>query len=56
MESYARHIIYDNDGRLEPNSPVVVKAKKGNHPLFVTGQLARSITCTLSTINSVNSK
>lgn len=47
MENYARHIIYDNDGRLAPNSPEVAKRKKGNHPLFDTGQLAKSITCHL---------
>lgn len=47
MENYARHIIYDNDGRLKPNSPAVAKRKKGNHPLFDTGQLAKSITCHL---------
>lgn len=55
MEKYARHIIYDNDGRLAPNAPstALAKARKagsnnqadGNHPLFDTGQLARSITC-----------
>lgn len=55
MERYARHIIYDNDGRLAPNSPVVAARKKQNHPLFDTGQLARSITCTLSKVNSKNS-
>lgn len=47
MENYAREIIYSNDGRLAPNSPSVVARKKGNHPLFDTGQLARSITCKL---------
>ena len=47
MENYARDIIYSNDGRLAPNSPAVAKRKKGNHPLFDTGQLARSITCQL---------
>lgn len=47
MENYARHIIYDNDGRLVPNSPRVARKKGGNHPLFDTGQLARSITCEL---------
>lgn len=45
MENYARDIIYLNDGRLAPNASKVAKAKKGNHPLFDTGQLARSITC-----------
>lgn len=47
MENYAREMIYSNDGRLEPNAPSVAKRKKGNHPLFDTGQLARSITCKL---------
>ena len=47
LQNYARDIIYLNDGRLAPNSPAVAKAKKGNHPLFDTGQLARSITCQL---------
>lgn len=47
MENYAREIIYSNDGRLAPNSPAVAARKKGNHPLFDTGQLARSITCHL---------
>lgn len=47
MENYARNIIYSNDGRLAPNSPRVAAKKKGNHPLFDTGQLARSITCRL---------
>lgn len=45
LENYARKIIYSNDGRLAPNAPSVAKAKGGNHPLFNTGQLARSITC-----------
>lgn len=44
MENYARELIYSNDGRLAPNSPSVIKKKGGNHPLFDTGQLARSIT------------
>lgn len=62
MQNYARKLIYDNDGRLAPNSPKTseIKAEKarklgkepegnppGNHPLFDTGQLARSITCRL---------
>ena len=47
MENYAREIIYSNDGRLTPNAPKVAAKKKGNHPLFDTGQLARSITCRL---------
>lgn len=47
MENYAREIIYSNDGRLTPNAPSVARRKGGNHPLFDTGQLARSITCRL---------
>ncbi len=47
MENYARQIIYSNDGRLAPNAPGVAAKKGGNHPLFDTGQLARSITCKL---------
>lgn len=47
MENYAREIIYSNDGRLVPNSREVARRKKGNHPLFDTGQLARSIVCKL---------
>ena len=50
MEKYAQDIIYLNDGRLEPNSPAVARKKKGNHPLFDTGQLARSITCRVTKI------
>lgn len=47
MENYARELIYSNDGRLVANTPSVAAKKKGNHPLFDTGQLARSITCRL---------
>lgn len=47
MQNYAQEIIYDNNGILAPNSPAVAARKKGNHPLFDTGQLARSITCRL---------
>lgn len=47
MENYARDVIYSNDGRLEPNAPSVIAQKGFNHPLFNTGQLARSITCKL---------
>lgn len=47
MENYAREIIYSNDGRLAPNASSVAARKKGNHPLFDTGQLARSIACKL---------
>ena len=46
MMIHAQDIIYLNDGRLEPNAPSTIAQKKdiGNHPLFRTGQLARSIT------------
>lgn len=47
MQTYARKIIYSNDGRLAPNSPRTIAAKGDNHPLFDTGQLAHSITCKL---------
>lgn len=47
MEKYARKIIYSNDGRLAPNAPSTIARKGDNHPLFDTGQLARSITCKL---------
>lgn len=47
MENYARDIIYLNDGRLAPNAPSTIRKKGDNHPLFDTGQLARSITCRL---------
>lgn len=45
IQNYARQIIYDNDGRLAPNAPSTIAKKGDNHPLFDTGQLARSITC-----------
>ncbi len=64
IQDYARDIIYLNDGRLVPNAPSTAKAKwkkepghkksekwqwpDGNHPLFDTGQLARSIVCKLT--------
>ena len=47
IQSYAQETIYNNTGILAPNSPKVAARKKGNHPLFDTGQLARSITCRL---------
>lgn len=47
LENYARQLIYSNDGRLAPNSPSTIARKGDNHPLFDTGQLARSITCKL---------
>lgn len=47
MENYARELIYSNDGRLVKNAPSTVKRKGFNHPLFQTGQLAKSITCRL---------
>ena len=45
MEKYARELIYNNDGRLKRNAESTIKAKGFNHPLFVTGNLAKSITC-----------
>lgn len=45
LQNYARQIIYLNDGRLVPNAPSTIAQKGVNHPLFNTGQLARSITC-----------
>ena len=45
IQNYARNIIYSNDGRLTPNAPSTIRKKGDNHPLFDTGQLARSITC-----------
>lgn len=51
IQTFARQIIYSNDGRLAPNSPAVAAKKKGNHPLFDTGQLARSIVCVLNKKN-----
>lgn len=45
IQNYARQIIYSNDGRLVANAPSTIKRKGDNHPLFDTGQLARSITC-----------
>lgn len=46
LASMTRKMIYDNKGILAPNAPSTIKAKKGaDHPLFDTGQLARSIVC-----------
>lgn len=45
IENYARKLIYSNDGRLAPNARSTIARKGVNHPLFDTGQLARSITC-----------
>lgn len=62
MQNYAFETIYDNTGVLQANSKKTseIKAEKarrlgnsptgnppGNHPLFDTGQLAKSITCRL---------
>lgn len=47
MENLARKIIYSNSGILADNAPSTIKRKGFNHPLFNTGQLARSITCRL---------
>ena len=54
MEKYARQLIYSNDGRLAPNAPSTVAKKGDNHPLFDTGQLARSITCRLIDLKLLN--
>lgn len=43
IQNHARQLIYDNNNEFEPNAPSVAKRKGGNHPLFNTGQLARSI-------------
>lgn len=51
VEVYARDLIYNNDGRLVANSPRTIAMKGFNHPLFQTGQLARSITCRLIELN-----
>lgn len=51
LQNYARQIIYSNDGRLVENAPSTIKRKGDNHPLFDTGQLARSITCRYVRIN-----
>lgn len=60
LQEYAQDLIYSNDGRLIANAPRTAYEKwkkekhskndkwqypEGNHPLFDTGQLARSITC-----------
>ena len=34
IQNYARKLIYENDGRLAPNSPRTIKEKGDNHPLF----------------------
>ena len=46
IQNHARRIIYDNEnGVLAPNAPSTIAKKGVNHPLFDTGQLARSLTC-----------
>jgi len=50
IEKIARKMIYDNNGTFAPNAPSTIKRKGGNHPLFDTGQLARSITCRLKKV------
>ena len=47
IKSYAQEIIYSNDGRLQSNAPSTIKQKGFNHPLFISGALARSIDCIL---------
>lgn len=64
IQTHARNIIYDNNGELMENAISTMRAKwkkekhgkgavwtypEGNHPLFDTGQLARSIVCQLNT-------
>lgn len=51
MSLHAQEMIYSNDGRLPANKPSTIKRKGFNHPLFVTGQLARSITCIFKKIS-----
>ena len=58
IQKYARQLIYSNDGRLAANAISTQRAKGMkvdktgntliNHPLFDTGQLARSIICRVS--------
>lgn len=47
LQDYTRDLIYNYDKRLVPNSPFTISKKKVDHPLFDTGQLARSITAVL---------
>lgn len=47
IQTYARNIIYDEPYQLKANAPSTIRRKGFNHPLFVTGNLARSITCIL---------
>lgn len=47
LQDYTRDLIYNYDKRLAPNSPFTISKKKVDHPLFDTGQLARSITAVL---------
>ena len=54
MQNYARQLIYSNDGRLKRNATSTVLLKGFNHPLFKTGQLARSITCRLIDITNIS--
>lgn len=50
IEKIARKMIYDNNDTFVANAPSTIKRKGGNHPLFDTGQLARSITCRLKKV------
>lgn len=47
IQSHARKMIYANDGTFVANAPRTIAKKGDNHPLFDTGQMARSITCRL---------
>ena len=51
VQNYCRRIIYKNDGTLKENAPYTIAMKGDNHPLFDTGQLARSITCKYYRLN-----
>lgn len=56
IQNYARRIIYSNDGRLAPNAPSTIAKKGVNHPLFDTGQLARSIVCRAIRVDDTTQK
>lgn len=53
MQNTARNIIYKSN-LLAPNAPSTIKAKGSDRPLLDTGQLARSITCRLVLVSSIN--
>lgn len=53
MQNTARNIIYKSN-LLVPDAPSTIKAKGSDRPLLDTGQLARSITCRLVLVSSIN--